>query len=66
MDTIQRPIDNYVGNVDLKLVFHNRCTSLLRKVGTGCAIECGGFGNPRLHREIGMEDPPCVVSPTVL
>jgi hypothetical protein len=47
-------------------VFHNRCTPLFFKVGTGCAIESGGFGNPRLHREIGMDDPPCVVTSTVL
>jgi len=59
-------MDNFPGNVDPNKVFHNRCTSLFLEVGTGRAVECGGFGNPRLHREIGMDDPPCVVTPTVL
>ena len=38
-------MENFVGNHDPIQVFHNRCTSLQRKVGTACALEDRGFGN---------------------
>ena len=46
-------MENSVGNRDLIRVFHNRWTSPLRIVGTVCAIDIRGFGNPGLDREIG-------------
>lgn|GEM_PF-5583169 len=46
-------MENYVGNLDPIRVFHNRWTSRLPIVGTVCAIDIRGFGNPGLDREIG-------------
>ena len=53
-----QPVENSMGNLDPTGVFHNRCTSPQRKVGTGCAIGSGGFGNPGLNREIGSSQMP--------
>ena len=46
-------MENYLGNLDPIRVFHNRWTSRLPIVGTVCAIDTRGFGNPGLDREIG-------------
>ena len=53
MGAVKWPMENYVGNLDLIGVFHNRWTSRLSKVGTVHAMDIRGFGNPGLDREIG-------------
>lgn len=52
------PVENSVGNPLPDRVFHNRWTSLKRKVGTGRALVCGGCGNPGLNRKLGWRTEP--------
>ena len=52
------PMENSMGNTLPVRVFHNRWTSPQCKVGTGCAIPPGGFGNPGLNRELGWRPRP--------